>query len=87
MPAGLVTGKGQVERVAFPDPVPEAARLVVQISRCDICGKPGTTVGALAANPQQMNLLVNPQGCRRPQASPRRSSCKRRLRAFSERSA
>ena len=63
MPAGLVTGKGKVERVAFPDP--EAARLVVQISRCDICGgELGPTVGALAANLQQMNLLVNPQGCR-----------------------
>jgi (R,R)-butanediol dehydrogenase/meso-butanediol dehydrogenase/diacetyl reductase len=38
MQAGLVTGKGQLELVEFPDPQPEPGKAVVDIAYCGICG-------------------------------------------------
>jgi 2-desacetyl-2-hydroxyethyl bacteriochlorophyllide A dehydrogenase len=38
MQAGLVTGKGRLELVEFPDPVPEPGKAVVDIAFCGICG-------------------------------------------------
>jgi (R,R)-butanediol dehydrogenase/meso-butanediol dehydrogenase/diacetyl reductase len=38
MQAGLVTGKGQLELVEFPDPRPAPGRAVVDIAYCGICG-------------------------------------------------
>jgi len=38
MQAGLVTGKGQLELVEFPDPEPSPGKAVVEIAYCGICG-------------------------------------------------
>ena len=38
MRAGIVTGKGEIELREFPEPEPAPQTVVVQISRCGICG-------------------------------------------------
>jgi (R,R)-butanediol dehydrogenase/meso-butanediol dehydrogenase/diacetyl reductase len=38
MLAGLITGKGQLEMIEFPDPTPQPASAVVDITYCGICG-------------------------------------------------
>jgi (R,R)-butanediol dehydrogenase/meso-butanediol dehydrogenase/diacetyl reductase len=36
--AGLITGKGQLEMIEFPDPTPQPSTAVVDIIYCGICG-------------------------------------------------